>query len=460
MSGGHAEKSEFQKWFDLAEWTEWMGDWGISRALFLGVLFLGLLFVLSLQIANLPLFALWWIAGTAPVWLPIVLVRGAWHAWTEYIREDYLSRRNPILLEVKIPRDIMKSPRAMELVFNSFYVTSGEVTFFTRAWEGAVRPWFSWELASFGGEIHFYVWCWGTYRRLVESSIYAQYPEVEIYEVEDYASKFVFDPEKYNCYCTNYIYDPREDAYPIKSYIDFELDKDPKEEFKVEPLAQVFETLSNLKPHEQVWIQIMARATGKETSHAVLNPKNGFKLWKKRVEDAIKDIRKEASLNPGKEDAPDSDEKKYGFPRPTWKQTEQMRAMERHLGKVPFDVGMRGIYISSGDFHGATYTAMRWIWKPFNSPAYFNQLRPRHAHNPFDYPWQDFRNYRWNLTVRRHLDAYRQRSFFYTPYPWHAEVMSPETLATLYHYPSRTVQVPGLQRIAAKKAEAPPNLPR
>src|SRR5262249_55665803 len=142
-------------------------------------------------------------------------------------------------LEVRIPREITKSPRAMELVFGNLWASSGEVTFINRAYQGGTRPWFSFEIASFGGEIHFYVWCWANYRRLIESSIYAQYPEVEIVEVEDYMAKFQYDPKKHIARVGDYVL-KEPDEYPLKSYIDFELDKDPKEEHLIDPLATPF----------------------------------------------------------------------------------------------------------------------------------------------------------------------------------------------------------------------------
>ena len=36
------------------------------------------------------------------------------------------------------------------------------------------------------------------------------------------------------------------DAYPIKTYIDFGLDKDPKEEFKVDPISPVIELFGSI----------------------------------------------------------------------------------------------------------------------------------------------------------------------------------------------------------------------
>ena len=57
------------------------------------------------------------------------------------------------------------------------------------------------------------------------------------------------------------------------------------------------------------------------------------------------------------------------------------------------------------------------------------------------------------------LDAYRRRMFFHSPWIIPTNVMTNEVLATLWHPPSRSIVVPGLQRIPATKAAPPPNLP-
>jgi hypothetical protein len=109
---------------------------------------------------------------------------------------------------------------------------------------------------------------------------------------------------------------------------------------------------------------------------------------------------------------------------------------------------------------GPYYTSTRWLWKALGNPSYMSHLRPRRWHNPFDYPWQDWNDFRWNLHSRRFFDAYRRRSAFHTPWIFPSNVATTETLATLWHPPSRTVQVPGLERIPATKAEPPANLPK
>ena len=302
----------------------------------------------------------------------------------------------------------------------------------------------------------FYIWTWKNYQVVVERAIYAMYPEVEVHVAEDYASKFSYDPDKYQVFAMDYQL-VNHDAYPIKTYIDFELDKDPKEEFKIEPLSEMFEFLSSLKPTEQVWIQIIFRTTG---ASGILSRTGSD--WKKRVEAEVESIRDKASLGIG--ETPETvDKDKARFPRPTWRQTEQMKAIERNLGKTPFDVGVRALYIADkvhGSFHGPTMGMLRLVWRPLGNAQYMNYLSPTRGHHIFEFPWQDVHNIRHNLVTRRYLDAYRRRSFFHHPWITPYNVMSTEVLATLYHFPSSSVAAPGIIRIPAKKAEPPQNLPK
>lgn len=482
MSGGHGGGGtgfpplDWAVWFiklvfSLEDQVHYIGDWGVSRALYLTSLFIGLYFILGHLIPNLPGFTFRWIVGTAPIWLPVALWVVCWNAWIWYIQALFLSGRNPVLLELKVPREISKSPRAMEIALTGLSISSGETTFIHRAWKGQVRTYFSMEFASFGGEIHFYFWCWKNYRAAVETSIYAQYPEIELVEVEDYASKFQYDPSIHSCFATDWrresyvegLKDERHiDAYPIKTYIDWELDKDPKEEYRVEPLAQIIEFLGSIKPNEQVWAQIVLRKAG--NYDGVLFPKDMDHEWQHAVTEEIQNVRAKASLRPFKTlhdlDHEEDPGKVLGFFSPSESQKEQLVAMERNFGKFAFEVGMRGIYISSGGLHGPTYSGLRYFWRPFNNAQYRSQLKPKRWTNNFDFPWQDINGVRDTLVIRRFLDAYRRRSFFTSPWKTPTFIMTNEELASIWHPPSSTVQTPGLERIPATKASAPSNLPR
>lgn len=447
-------KPEADQWLNLHTWVQWWWKFGVPRPILLSALFIGLLATLSMQIPHMFVFAAGWIGGTAPIWLPIILLIAGWRRWVDYIRALYASEQDAVLLEVKIPREMSKSPRAMEIALNTLWQSSGETDFIKRAWKGSVRVWFSFEIASFGGDIHFYIWTWERWRNVVEAGLYAQFPEIEIHTVEDYASKFQYDPERWNAFANDY-YLEKGNAYPIKTYIDFELDKDPKEEFKVEPLAQMFEYLSALKPHEQVWVQIMIRSNRK--SGGVLFPTNNRKEWEKLAEETVENIRRESVPEDMKAET-------FRFPNPTWKQRQQMEAIERHLSKLTFDTCVRAIYITDqrvAPLHGPNIGILRFLWKPLSSAA-LNELGPdnTNGHNIFNYPWQDYQGIYHRFMVKRYLDAYRRRAGFYS-HSWTGpiNVMTVESLATMWHFPSSTVAAPGLTRIPATKAAPPPNLP-
>ncbi len=465
--------------FNLHEFVEWADGWGVSRGFVLWVMFAALLWVLSLEIPNLPLFTFEWLIGTLPVWAPIVLIIGAYRIWIWYVQSLFLAGRKPVLLEMKIPRDIMKSPRAMETALTNLWLSSGETTFLDRAWKGQVRPIFALEMASFGGDIHFYIWCWGTMRNFVEQTIYGQYPEVELYEVEDYASKFKLDPEKHWLFATDWRKEPPGekraksygkgkfsgiDVFPLRTYIDYELDKDPKEEFKVDPMGTVLELLGSLQPQEQIWMSIVFRRSGK---YGILSTTDRDDEWRKKGHEEVAKLRVQAAVADKKitdkvlEDAGYEAGERPPQTRPSWMQTRLIESMERNLMKLPFEFVGHGVYITSGQPRGPFFTSVRWIWKPYGNPTYSSYLRPRRWHNPYDYPWQDFGGYRRNyLTPRRFFDCYRRRGGFHTPWILPTNIVTVEELATLWHPPSRTVQVPGLERIAATKAAPPSNLPK
>lgn len=454
---GHHPPEGIAGWFSVLAWWEWAGGHGISRGTFLTVNFLGAMVACSVLVPQFPALVFGWILLAGPILLPAGLAYGFWGAWKWYVRSYFIfMNTKPVLLEVKMPTEVTKSPRAMELVLTSLWFRLSTTTPIDTEWKGGTMPYYSFELVSDGGQVHFYVWLQRNYlRNVFETNMYAQYPEVEIVEVSDYAIDFHFDDDKHNAFVGDYMLEShdisrmerRVNAYPIKTYVDFELDQDPKEEFKVEPMAQVLEVLSSLQQGEQAWVQIVIKAhPGKE--------------WKKLVEAEIQDLRKKASLNPGRKLDDHDDEDKYGFPRPTWREQELMRSMERNLGKLAFDTGVRMIFIGPKDnFRGPTATAVRWIWRPYANPNWGVMFRPRNAHNDFDWPWQDYHDHRHYHEIHRYLDAYRRRQMWNPPWEDVRNIASVEVLATMWHPPSRTIRAPGLQRIPSSKSEPPANLP-
>lgn len=398
----------------------------------------------------------------SPIWIPLVLLRFAATRWVQARRRAFNAKQNYILLEVRMPRDIRKSPLSMETVFANLHLAPGESNWFKLYWNGSVRPWWSFEMVSLGGRVHFYIWTREVYRRSIETAFYSQYPGVEIIEAVDYSR--LTDPSHppMKGFACEFIH-TKEDVYPIKTYVDYGLDKQPmpKPEEQIDPLSSVIEALGSIGPKEQLWIQMIIRVNKGEKYGGKSNAAGGKFSWKDEAKEQIEKIRagavrKQKRVDPVTGAVTETD----GFPNPTKGEQELINSIERNVAKQAFDVGIRTIYMAEGDaFHGSMPGTVGNLWKPFSSEM-SNGLRWTRWSIAFnDYPWEDPHGHHHEHAIHSATDFYRRRAYFHEPYigPW--MVMSTEELASIYHVPSGSVTTPSLPRIQSSTAEAPSNLP-
>ncbi|MES2994876.1 MAG: hypothetical protein V4681_02515 [Patescibacteria group bacterium] len=391
----------------------------------------------------------------SPIWMTIVLVRFAVHRFVEANRVAWLSKQEYVLLELKMPRDIRKTPLAMETVITNLHIGPNESTWYKKYINGSVRPWWSFEIVSLGGKVHFYIWTREGFRRAVESFIYAQYPGVELTEAMDYS--LLYDPSHHPNKMWGCDYKKtKEDPIPIRTYAEF---IDPtstlgKPEETIDPLAQVIELLGSIGPKEQFWVQINFRMTKKEKY-------GGERTWKEEGLDLIQEIRDKAVRKTSRMNAATGMMvEEEGFGPLTKGQQEDIYAIERNVNKPGFDVGMRAIYTAPEEaFQGSMISFLIGLWKPMSSEngngigitrwdAIFN-----------DYPWEDKSGAHKAHLEHQLVDAYRRRAFFHEPYKLGWAIMSSEELATLFHVPSASVTAPSIPRIQSSTKEAPSNLP-
>jgi hypothetical protein len=335
----------------------------------------------------------------------------------------------------------------MEVVFNALYIKPSLTTTIQTHWKGNVRPWWSFEMLCDGGELHFYVWCWKRMQFRIESAIYSQYPDVQIVEVQDYTQRYDYVPGKTVVAGSNYIL-AKGDTFPIRSYFDFELHKDPKIEYKVDPFTSFLEGMAVVKKGEVLIIQIMLQFSEKES-------------WKASVKKEIEKIYESRRVETTSLANPDETVKMSLGLRPV--QFELIKAMERSTQKLHFDVGIRGMYYADADkFRRLPFDTLNSLFKYYGaSGPYYNFIVPdgESWHANFDYPWEDFMNIRLERTRKRLVDAIRKRSIFNPPYKQYTSVMTSEQLATIFHLPGDEVRAVGLHRIEAKRANPPANLP-
>ncbi len=397
--------------------------------------------------------ALHFIWSLWPVWIPLLLVRGVFHTWMEYRQREWIKAQGGVLLEIHLPNEILKSPVSMEVFLQALH-QAGVGTVTDVFFKGRVRQWFSLELVSDGGKVHFYIWMHAGAKKSVETQLYALFPNLEVKEVMDYALPIHHDLTKYKFgRLGNIILTKEVHAYPIKTYVDYGLDRDPKEEYKHDPMAPMIEYLGSLKPGEHAWIQILLRAHTKENyKYGRLIPRPD---WKEAAEKEIKAI-----LAKGKFKGPEA---KDGDPKfLSEDQKEAIKAIERSLSKSAFDTMIRAFYFAETEkFNPVNIGGILGAFKSFSSPT-LNGFKPGTGAG-FDYPWQDFMETRKKANEQAFLEAYKRRSFFAPPFENLGDnpfILTTEEVATIYHFPSSiAVATPTLTRIPSKKAEAPANLP-
>lgn len=389
---------------------------------------------------------------TSPVWLLFILSIIFSNLWMSYVRAKFFSSLEYVLLEIKLPREIFKSPTAMEFLFNALYQTGGEDRKFKIKWkpfkitneyylEGKTRPWYSFEICAIDGKVRFFIWSRKSFRNIIEAQLYSQFPGIEIYEVPDYTLPINLDSQKISMWGTEFEL-TKPDPYPIKTYIDYGMEKDPKEEYKIDPMTPLIEFLASLGEKHNVWIQIIARAHTAESKDPVTG-KMVDSIWSNPAKDEIKKILETAK--PPKDDKnPDS---KTAPPRPlTEGENLAIKALERSVSKPGFDVGIRAIYFAEKDlFNKANSAGIVAGFKHFNS----NLNGFKGTRSPKD----------GDLSQMAHfLDSYKHRGYFYNEFKKPHFVLNTEELATIYHLPSIS-GVSAFERIGSKKAEAPVNLP-
>ena len=194
--------------------------------------------------------AIQFVITISPIMLSVLLAMIMWPLWLRYVRaKNFLSIKYTVL-EIKLPKDTFKSPLAMEVFLQSLHNTSDGSTF-AQYWKGETRPWYSLELVSIEGRVKFFIWTEDRRKGGVISALYSQFPGVEVHESGDYSQSVHFDPKTMKLWAAQFKF-TKPDPYPIKTYVDYGLDKDPKEEFKVDPLLPMLEFLGSLGPNEQI----------------------------------------------------------------------------------------------------------------------------------------------------------------------------------------------------------------
>ena len=402
-------------------------------------------------------FAVWWIV------VPLALLFIVWQLWIYFIIARYNRSITWVLLEVKIPALIEKTPKAMEQVFAAVYgIYSFGFTLRQSFIEGHLREdWISFELVGFAGGVHFYVRVPDSFRNLIESAIYAQYPDAEIHEAQDYKNLFprTLPNKTYDIFGIDY-HLVREDAYPIQTWEYFE---EAQEEKRLDPIAALTEAMSKLKNDEAIWIQIFVSPTGnewKKEGEAIRDKLLGReKAKKKGWSENVFEFAKNLAIAPIEKPTWAGSEEKKKEPKSLLLlspgERDVVEAIDKKIGRLGFETNIRFVYIDRRDsFTRSNIAAVMSSMHQFNTQN-LNALRPNvDTMTIIRGNIKYFKNRRLWYRKRRMWDSYWRMYW-----PKKTMVLNAEELATIYHFPSLVVEAPLLRRLGAKKGEPPAGLP-
>lgn len=410
----------------------------------------------------------WWIIA------PIALFLFLKHLWVNYLIVKYIRGLKWIILEVKFPRDVIKTPKAMEQFFAGIHAAEKARKFKEKYIKGELPPWFSIEMLGHGGEIHFYIRTEAKYRNLVESHLYAQYPQAEIIDAEDYIDSIPpGTPTKdFDAWGTELIL-TKEDAYPIRTYPVFFEEKEAEE--RTDPIAGLFEFLSSLDPKESIAIHILISPISPVTDKQWI--KDGEKLVGKIIGKEVKESKKglmiveearswlEAlgqgiarffSLG-GDESAGEEKRVEKIIPFLTPGQKEVVLAVERNIGKIGFKTMIRFMYWAPKDLFTKE--------KPIVAAGFFRQFNTQNLNgfkiNKKSTPGRGkiFKKKREPGQRRFFVGIFKKRFFPFHKLKTRGYVFNIEELATIFHLPGKFVEAERLSKIEAKKGGPPSELP-
>jgi hypothetical protein len=366
------------------------------------------------------------------------------------------------LLQVRVSKENETGPIVAENIFATLHGIKTNFSLLDRL-RGYSSDHVSFEIASLERSIKFYVAFPEKLRNLVEGQIYAQYPDVEIEDCDDYSmtDRNVANAVGVELKTTN------ADVYPIKRYSQFE---DKLTRVAVDPLSGITSSLVKFDDMEdQAWVQIVTsplrdkwrivftkcvRILKKGVFGNISSLKTAYarafvtrKLWPKVVffpvyflfwvQGLLITAKVTTDMSGGGASLSHNDD----LDEATSKNHDRESDIDAAIDKVVrplFNVTIRVVYVpKKKDKHKAEVKLREIVGS-------FKQLNSPHL-NGFD-----IANF---LSGSEVVNAFRKRIIR------NGFVLNNEELATIYHLPNISVRTPLIYWVKSKKLEPPADLP-
>jgi hypothetical protein len=407
-------------------------------------------------------------------------------------RSSYNRNLESVVLRVAVSKLNERGPIVAEQIYSALHGI--EENYGLWDWfAGRTKPRISLEIANVKNKIQFFIWMPKRFKNVIESQIYAQYPDVEIQEAEDYAAQAFMAYEglvrgekkesaeyapppgsttlpvkykkptqtdlRYAVTAELKLEDPA--IYPIKRYTQFE---DKLTRLATEPLAGITATLSQLNAtDEQAWIQITMQPVGdwwrkrglkclRIISHGLFN--NIF--WLNKLATQIYLVRgfwkrlfcsplyllawilrgfKTTAISAKSGSEHDLEEE---VSRAHDREDPVSAAVDK-VTRLTFDINIRIIYIprkENLDMAEVKINEIAGSFRQFNLPNL----------NGFEIS-------KINQNNAQILKRYKQRLVI------NPMLLNAEEIATIYHMPNKDVGTPNVFWVTSRKLEPPHDLP-
>ena len=398
------------------------------------------------------------------------------------------------VLRMRVPRDNEKGPLVMEQIFASLYGVFKKPKL-RKVLMGFGQDKFSFEIANVEGRINFYVHVSKRLKKMVEGQFYAQYPGVEIEEVEDYLvdadmelaqrkevgnngstsspssnelmrveDKPLAEKDEYSSFSQ---VSSIEDAvvaemkmygthlWPVKTYKEFVTTEDKT---IVDPLSSLTTAISNLNnPTDKASIQFVVRP-----EHHYWQ-KFGWKLYSdffikgyfKSPYWFLEWFLKFYLVN------------SWAYHVLIWVPVKAMKLVWRVLGRVK---PIENISLLEKQEVGFAYweipkkklttlgfqVDIRLFYQPVNkdvSGAYHKVKEMAAGFNQFQYPYVNGFGVARMSQDKELIRRFRERDFY------QKMILGIDELATIFHLPIESLETPNIQWVLSKKLEPPVDLP-
>ncbi|MEK7556565.1 MAG: hypothetical protein AAB538_01165 [Patescibacteria group bacterium] len=380
----------------------------------------------------------------------------------------YLGTIKYTILQVVLPEDAEETPKSMEDAISHWGGIHYNPDVKERYFDGFVDWWYSLEVQCTPEKVRYFLFIPTIFRPFFEGVIYGQYPEAEIQEAEDYTLNYDYRRvrQDFEVYGTDMILS-LDDVYPIRSYTQYGDPLSPTETF-IDPHQSMIEAYSNVNPGEEYWFQVIVWPASpakkkswvakgeKEIAQITGRAKEAgpgfFKQLRKfftRIPQEVVNVLRGRHASAGEEGEEQLD---VHFFDPV--ETIKMESILRKISRDVYRCMVRLIYIApKGKLHKPNIGRAIGPFKQFWGANAFRP-DPKTKSNGVDYIMKE----------RRRL--YRERTIL-AEYQWRDPLgmgrgpymLTAEEVATVYHFPTKWIQAPVLERAKAGTYSAPEEVP-